>query len=295
MNAKRILMSLSLLFLLLAAAGTASALPGPFKSGTYYYTDEYFHETFGEVKQAPSNTYIVKGSMVYVDSKAFAKKFGKVAVAQPPSATELPLEPGETPSNETGEEPELVVVPVKEGNVTNETIAVTNETIVPSAGNETTAGLEIVVTGEEPGNATGDIVVAPVAKGNEAGNKSLSAAPAAVGGGVPMQLVILGFLIIVIVIMLAILLTREEKQPSDKGRAPRKSRAGRKPERKKEAKSKEGKLKGDWQEGAFFKEAKEKKEKKEKAKKEGAKKEAAAEKSDTKEVKPFLLKIKDEG
>jgi len=300
MIAKRILMFASLLVLILASTGIAAAESEKirsmeFGSGTYYYTDAYFKKTFGDVKALPTTTYLVKDSMVYVDSKAFADKFGSVPVAHPPSVTQLPLTPGKNTTTATGlnlttNETQIVIVPM---NLNNET----NVTVVPSAANETPNIIVVPVNLSKGPTETGVVNTGK-------GNKSVSLAAAAVNGqGMPMQIIIIGFLVIIVVIMLAVLLTREEKKPSDTGKAPKKAKSEKK-EKKEEKKT----SKGDLTEGAFFKEAREKRAKKEKAQslqtanlhagsknEPRAKKEAApAKTSDTKEVKPFLLKIKDE-
>jgi len=302
MDAKKSMMSVSLLVLMISLVSLAPAASAfQFESGTYYYTGDYFKENFGDVKKVPDA--VLKDSMVYVDSNAFYKKFGMTPKQAPPSVEELPIEPETTPSAEVEadvpneEAPEIVVVPVAAPPEENGT------DIVPAVGEEPAApelpAPPVVISNEEFGvenePATND------------SNASISPTPAAVSGGVPVQLMVIGFLIVVIIIMLAVLLTREEK--SSNGKSGKAKADVKKPEKKskelkkepkkeqKDTKTVESKKSKDWEEGTFFKEAKEKREAKDKAKAVQAKSESvkpepkAASKG---EVKPFLLKIKDE-
>ncbi len=165
----------------------------------------------------------------------------------------------------------------------------------------------VVVAGEEPAADGGQPAAGAAADGTGAPQGTPyvvnGTAPAAVAakGGMPIQLVVIGLLVVVIVAMLAVLLTRKEGGEG----------------------ASKGKAKGDWEEGEFFKEvdekkdarkngkkddklekedkdanskkavkAEEKKADKKEAKEEAPKKEAKLKTNG--EVKPFLLKIKEE-
>lgn len=126
--------------------------------------------------------------------------------------------------------------------------------------NETDSGIAVVPSPEESEVKTED---------EKANWTAIAPAVVSEEGGVPIQITVIGFLIVVIVIMLVILLTGKEKPKKD-----------------------------DWVEGDFFKEAKEKGDKKAETRmvsiKAGPKLESAKPNDKRGDVKPFLLKIKDE-
>ena len=279
----------------------ASAAIVPVKSGTYFYTGEYFNKTFGSDR--PVMTASPKsGTVIFTDSEAFSAKFGVLSSAEKPAVEELPLEPAEAPAQEekvaetkpadangTAGEVEIIVVPVMAeafANGTDNGTGTVTENGTEGTGNgtgeaaENGAGLEAELFAEPEAE---DIVTGEIEAGVEdAGTLAVEERPsvsespsgAAVAEGVPLQIAIIGLLITVIVIMLAVLLIR--KEPGTVKRAPKKA----KPEKKPKAEEKE---KDTWEEGSFFKEAAEKRE---------AKKDSGQ--SEKRDVKPFLLKIKDE-
>ena len=318
---------MSLLALVLPMVGCASAT----KSGTYFYVNDYFQEKFGDVKPLPE---LKADNMMYVDSDAFKAKFGVVPVATPPKATLLPLAPRGAPSveeaallkenntvnntavNETQADAngsteaanetagiDIIIVPLLEAPAGNATVEGTNAPVNETA----TANGTITVNGTATANGTpsetanvvnpeapsedeiptkGDLVVRPIVvsggdlavaenpEDKTSDNTTELATGAAIEGGVPMQIAIIGLLIVIIVVMLVVLLAREEPKGEKKG----KKNSGD----------------DDWQEGAFFKEAKDKKNGSKAPAAEAGKPKNSNSKQEKKEVKPFLLKIKEE-
>ena len=268
----KVLAYASLLALIMPAASAAVV---PAKSGTYFYTGDYFDKAFGEPK--PVVTVSPKsGCMMFTDSDAFHVEFGIVKSTEKLTIRQLPLgeeqfapEASGTKPAENGTSPEIVVVPVAAEALANKTADGTGD-----------SGLEVeivakpkggeIATGEEEASTTEyETGLAVAEKPPE--DETLTTG-AAVSKGVPMQAAVIGVLIVIIVIMLVVLLVR--KEPGSGKRAAKKA----KPEKKSKIEKKDV-----WEEGSFFKEAIEKRE----AKRNG-------DSNEKREVKPFLLKIKDE-
>ena len=312
---KTAIIYVSLIVLLLAMVQTASA------RSTYYYTDDTFKEKFGEV--APVREVARKyGRTLYVDSDAFYRKFGSgpfVTLEKKPFIISGDVQVGDTVTlpeasvtepiiniieNDTEDIP-VVVIPIERTgtndttendtiiiDIVNDTVAVASNDTTDTAENDTneTAGTdtdepEIIVVPGDVGDDTPDEVPddvptdAPAENDSEIEVNDTETTGAVIAGGddESLQITIIGFLIVVIVVMLVVLLTREE---SSEGKPKKKN-------------SKPAKGKDDWEEGAFFKEAKAKTANKTAAKQ--APKAAAKPKvKEKKDVKPFLLKIKDE-
>ncbi len=305
-NAMQVIVCLSLFALMMPAASAKA------QSGTYYYVDDYFKENFEDGETAaPPAPQLKSGVMMYVDSDAFHAKFGVLSEAKP-TVNELVISPGDTPKAEelaaAAEAPvgetadgketvpvEVVVIPLK-GESVNVTpkgeLIIAPEVVEPEAVPEVIAAPEaIAAPAEEPSEEAEELIIQNL----EAPPLVVSDAPTGAAvvnatgsnpqqGGAPLQIVIIGALVVVIVIMLVILLAREE---------PKK---GAKQEKKsgKEAKATKPSS-ADWQEGDFLKTKAVKKDTKpDKPAEKPAEKKPAEPKQEKKEVKPFLLKIRDE-
>jgi hypothetical protein len=290
MNTTKGLIYISILVLILAFSQSAIA------AGTYYYTDDAFEEKFGDTVMPPTRELARKyGRTQYVDSDAFYARFGSGPFVQtsverydiepPQEGTEEEVD-NETETQEPAEDIPVIEVPVAENATDNQT----NETeespiILPEAPdnettnetNETEEPSKLEIISEESGELNESAEAVTKENGSE---ENETAAGAAVAGedSKSLQITVIGFLIVIVVVMLVILLTKEEKVD------------------KKKKSKKKPKKKDSWQEGDFLKKKKSKKTAKGKtpkaAKKPSAKSKKAAKKD--KEVKPFLLKIKDE-
>jgi len=292
------------LFALMVPAASAKA-----QSGTYYYVDDYFKEKFEDGGAATPPTPALKsGVMMYVDSDAFHAKFG-VLSQEKPKVNELVISPGDTlkaedlaaaagaPSAEetaTGEEPkpiEVVVIPLKD-----EPVNVTPKgelVIAPEVVEPEVIAPEVVVVPEaiepvEEDEEAEDIIVqklethplvvtdaptgaAVVGNATESGSQQ---------SGMPLQMIIIGALVVVIVIMLVILLARKEPKTVAK--------------QEKKVVNKAKSSGADWQEGDFLKTTVKAVKKDTKTAEKPAEKKPVEPKQEKTEVKPFLLKIRDE-
>ena len=275
---------------------------------TYYFTDEYFKETFGPSKAYKTQKVVARvgnvetlapdpGMYLFFDTDAFHRQFGEPGMPTPqpepveaepaiveepePDEVEIEIIPVEEPVEEP-EEPEIEIVPVEEP------VEEVEPETAPEEEGEEELEIDLVTDDETP---TGDVI----AEGNETDTPAPKKRDST-------QLALIGLLIIIVIVMLIVLLTRESDEDEDNGD-------------------------DDWKEGEFFKEVKDKKDSKKKepakkkeepakeekpAKKEEAKKEEPAkeEKEEVKEEpkeepkkeeakgekdtsKPFLLKIKE--
>ena len=139
--------------------------------------------------------------------------------------------------------------------------------------------LILLVTKDEAGSLVIDKKSGetPTGEGDASEDSTLAPTSAAVSGeGTSMQIAIITVSIVVIVAMFVVLLMRE--RTNEKGSS---------------KKDKKNSKKDDWEEGSFFKEAKEKKIAKA-SKVVEIKAESNGKASQKKEIKPFLLKIKEE-
>jgi|GEM_PF-3625911 len=287
-KALKVLAYASLIALVLPMAACVATA----QSATYYYTNDYFKEHFGTVKQPERIKGIQYGTMMYTDSKAFQAKFGVLPAGGKKVVEQLPLKPSEgitaeeesvpPKENETPEDlTDIIIVPVAIAE--NATINVTKGAVANATGEEAAAAAEVVEGAAEETEETAPPLppalvitdeIGQVSGGLVAEEKSVNASPsgAAVSSesSLPLQITIIGLLIVVIAAMLAVLLLK--KEPKEKQ------------QEKKRDKGKEEKA-GDWEEGSFFKEAKEKKE---------AKLNGSKNNGQKNEEKPFLLKIRDE-
>lgn len=298
------------LFALMMPVASAKA-----QSGTYFYVDDYFKEKFaGEAAgdATPSAPALKSGVMAYTDSDAFHAKFGELP--QKTTVNELVISPGDTlkvdlaaaagaPSaGETAAGAEIkpievVVIPLKdepingtlEGGLVIAPEVIEPEVMIAPLAEEPTEEAEeaedLVVQKLETPPLVVKEDIAPTGAVVAAGNTTESRSQKS-GDGVPLQIIIIGALVVVIAIMLVILLARKEPKKGAK-------------QEKKGGKEVKAKASGaDWQEGDFLKTTVKavKKDSKaaEKPAEKSVEKKLAEPKQDTKEVKPFLLKIRDE-
>ncbi len=286
---KNALIWLSLTVLILSSLNVASA--------TYYYTDEYFKETFGNSNLYADEDQLKKDNVMFIFTDLDKIEYD----SQPdeiPIVEILPLIPIENttvveetlvedddivvvlvadePENLIEEEiPSILILPVEEditeANLTEDTINDTN--VIENLTEETEETPSLVVDRGDSG-----VVIVDMAadSSNDSADGDLVFGPAVVAEeeGTPFQIMVIGFLIVVIIVMLVILLTRSEDSED-----------------------------GEWEEGDFLKSKKattqsQKKKDilsniKKEVKKESKPKSTEKPKKKT-EVKPFLLKIKDE-
>ena len=310
MNAMQVIVCLSLFALMMPVASAKA------QSGTYFYVDDYFKEKFaGEAAgdATPSAPALESGVMAYTDSDAFHAKFGELP--QETTVNELVISPGDTLKAEdlaaaagapsagetaAGKETkpiEVVVIPLKDepvnGTLEGE-LVIAPEVIAPEVviaplaeapTEEAEEAEDLVVQKLETPPLVVKEDITPTGAVVAAGNTTESGSQKG-GDGVPLQIIIIGALVVVIVIMLVILLARKEPKKGAK-------------QEKKGGKEVKAKASGaDWQEGDFLKTTvkaiKNDSKAVEKPAEKPVEKKPAEPKQETKEVKPFLLKIRDE-